>query len=1125
MTDQTAIISDTTCKQQQQLLQQQQQLPQQQQLLQQPQQQQQQQQQQEQQSHDHHVENYHASPVNGSQKDEKGYTVVPASVSFRGVSMKLDLKIDQKTLAAATNFSKVVEEAVSTHLSSSVIPVENNEVGSSLIPHIPPTCTATSAQSYHSVSSFTVMEPANSTKESPICDSSVESSTALLGRSELCEQVNEVCSSTVDASPFCDTACSPIQLELQTKLPHGIMSSYMKSPDDTPPASSEEQNRIASHSMVKEELTDLVTNTAAPDNIYLTPCASTSSAEVDAAAFSPLLAKRRKEKSTTASHLCEQIDAEKGQACSSFIVSLNSQKCRQRAIVNYRYCIRHILLDPEAPYIQCQHQRKRDTNLLCTNAVRKDKGTIYCSTHLIMNGLMEPRKKKAKTGAVIVESTELTSSCNNNIWNRSAITGKSSLTTALSPALVDTYEEMNCMCCFEVLSTSRTVEQTCIRNDGVVYNNVLNSAVIAVDSVTNKRTVYHFSKTSVASTLPIEGGIVTVATESRNEVTTAYDDSISIEDDEYTGLPKLPVHKTIMSLPVTSSYGGVRSTYDCPVQATTSQVVRRNLPQLYPRTASQVVTPTIIKTRDGVQIPCSQSTMVKQRVTANLSKQHPQLAAKLLQAPASTAGQSVISSLSGASIRSNFAKSIIPPSLLVSEPRNLLPSTAPRLSSHQEPPRFYKTPDDDKIKSAIKQEKSDIPQKPKVIQLKQKRRRMKMTGIYRKIPQVDQMCRVLEDQDFDRTDLFPRGLEPSDDEDEENDYLDLRWSEMACNAVSDPAPQGALQVYLVKKQIRLDKNALMKEAVTNAPIMHACKQYPNSVGAALADRASNYGTAASAAFNQKKCTITILKGGSPPVQCTNNCLPFSNHCAQHISYNLNQKLFSYCAEPCCSQPVLCVDAPKTLKLCVHHYELRKKKKAEEELARGNAHQSWKQQTSICYVQQQPMQPYEDDIRMNIQHSHYQSQDIATDRIDSVGVSDFCELEMGSASSGNESDVYLASFAKDLEFNFDGREINDMLANFNVADGESADILHDQPFSDGVKDEFLQLPTEFNEMAGGHNWLDVEQFLISEGVDLSSSSQSSSISAVSVPQPLSLANDNGVTFCEFSSSSSSHQPRN
>ncbi|KAM3724106.1 INO80 complex subunit [Dirofilaria immitis] len=1078
MTDQANILSDIPCKQQQQLLQQQQQLPQQQQLLQQPQQhQQQQQQQQEQQSYDYHVENYHASSADGVQKDEKGYTVVPASVSFRGVSMKLDLKIDQKTLAAATNFSKAVEEAVSTHLSSSVIPMENDEVDSSLISHIPPTSTTTT-HSYHSISSFTAMEPANSTKESPICDSSVESSTAFLGRNELCEQVNEVCSSTVDASPFCDTACSPIQLELQTKLPHGIMNNYIKSPDDTPPASSGEQNRIASHSSIKEELTNLAVAPNGPDNIYLTPCASTSSAEVDGTAFSPLLAKRRKEKSTTASHLCEQIDPEKGQ-------------CRQRAIVNYRYCIRHILLDPEAPYIQCQHQRKpkskKDTNLLCTNAVRKDKGTIYCSTHLIMNGLMEPRKKKAKTGAVIVESTELTSSCNSSVWNRSAIARKSNLAATLSPSLVNAYEEINC--------TSRSMEQTCIRSDGVVYNNVLNSAVIAVDSVTNKRTVYHFSKTSGADTLPMKGDIVTMATESKNEMTAAYDDGISIEDDEYTGLPKLPVHKTIMPLPVTSSYGGVGSTYECPMQATTSQVVGRNLPQLYSRTPSQTITPSIAKTHDGVQIQCSQPTIVKQRVTANLSKQHPQLAAKLLQAPASAVSQNVVSSIPGAPIRSNFAKSIVPPSLLVSEPRNLLPSTAPRLASHQGPPRFYKAPDDDKTKSIIKQEKNDVPQKAKVIQLKQKRRRMKMTGIYRKIPQVDQMCRVLEDQDFDRTDLFPRGLEPSDDEDEESDYLDLRWSEMACNSVSDPAPQGALQVYLVKKQIRLDKNALMKEAVTNAPIMHACKQYPNSVAAALADRASNYGNAASAVFNQKKCTITILKGGSPPVQCTNNCLPFSNHCAQHISYNLNQKLFSYCAEPCCSQPVLCVDAPKTLKLCVYHYELRKKKKVEE--ARENAHQSWKQQTSICYVQQQPMQQYDDDIRMNIQHSHYQSQDIGVDRLNSVGVGEFCELEMGSASSGNESDVYLASFAKDLEFNFDGREINDMLANFNVTDGENTDILHDQPFADGVKDEFLQLPTEFNEIAGGHNWLDVEQFLISEGVDLSSSSQSSSVSAVSL----------------------------
>lgn len=125
---------------------------------------------------------------------------------------------------------------------------------------------------------------------------------------------------------------------------------------------------IASHSLVKEELTNLVVSTAAPENIYLTPCASTSSAEIDAPAYSPLVAKRRKEKSTTASHLCEQIDPEKGQVCFLFIFCSNVQKDLKKGI-HFLLCFIKLFSVSTASYCKL--------SLLYSSYTSRSRSTLY----------------------------------------------------------------------------------------------------------------------------------------------------------------------------------------------------------------------------------------------------------------------------------------------------------------------------------------------------------------------------------------------------------------------------------------------------------------------------------------------------------------------------------------------------------------------------------------------------------------------------------------------------------------------------------------------------------------------------------------------------------------------------
>ncbi|CAI4221068.1 unnamed protein product [Auanema sp. JU1783] len=109
---------------------------------------------------------------------------------------------------------------------------------------------------------------------------------------------------------------------------------------------------------------------------------STSSSNIPSFAIATNLSNN----TPTTSTVCEHNDNKTG------------LKCKQRAILCYRYCIRHILWDPRAPYTQCEHlcrpRNKKSEVSRCTNAVRNDSGEVLCSTHLIMYGMKNVRKKK-----------------------------------------------------------------------------------------------------------------------------------------------------------------------------------------------------------------------------------------------------------------------------------------------------------------------------------------------------------------------------------------------------------------------------------------------------------------------------------------------------------------------------------------------------------------------------------------------------------------------------------------------------------------------------------------------------------------------------------------------------------
>ena len=254
----------------------------------------------------------------------------------------------------------------------------------------------------------------------------------------------------------------------------------------------------------------------------------------------------------------------------------------------------------------------------------------------------------------------------------------------------------------------------------------------------------------------------------------------------------------------------------------------------------------------------------------------------------------------------------------------------------ERPPKYLKPQinlDDDESEDEEKQMKKEYGsrketklKRDKMICLRQKRQRIRIGGSFRTIPAVDEMARVMEDHDFDKTDLFPLGLEPSDDEitsDEEMLELGPKWWP------STASPRNtALEVYLQKKVLKLEKAKLIKSAMITAPLMHSAKVYPNSSGAALRTRDhynKGFNLPQTKPFRERRCyhMQSMVSDGQitrRSTRCPKPCLPRTNHCADHILYNIDQKLFVYCSREGCSRSTLPSEAMLTDGLCRHHFE-------------------------------------------------------------------------------------------------------------------------------------------------------------------------------------------------------------
>ncbi|KAI6173292.1 KAT8 regulatory NSL complex subunit 2 [Aphelenchoides besseyi] len=695
-----------------------------------------------------------------------------------------------------------------------------------------------------------------------------------------------------------------------------------------------------------------------------------------------------RKKSKPRSQVCEFLDSDKEQV-----------QCKQRAIVSYRFCIRHILADPNAPYKRCAEMIKsKSMKQQCTNAIKKDAATPYCSTHLIMRGEKKPKRKKKPEDAVTADGVGPASQSN---------TQDSSSVADDEPATNVSDVDFN--------DFGKSPREMMANND------------FTIPPLTNGlRPPEHPNENLLLH--PQHQVPVTTTPTSLDSTSTSYHERIrspgGLLNKQLQQEVIIPLENGTVGQPVVIPLQNPQFLTHY-VQRTSTKTEIFDSPD-YPvnGTANKLHRPII----DGVE-------RVEMGPTNFVAFPRPEFA--------------------------DLPDRQLKPTI------HILPLKSPlEFIDRHPPPVFYdvnsiraddETTEIEKLKRDYLNNGNDntTRKKSSVIKLRQKRRRIRTDGKFRAIPAVDAMCQLIEDYDFDGTDLFPLGLEPSDDEESSDD--ELTFSHLPRVTVNPNDMRASrLELYLMKKRLRRESEKLQRNAKLSLAVMHATRSCPDSVGAAfrmrkLYRRRRNL-NGLSSALNQ--CFHIDRDTHS---RCSNICVPRSTMCVDHIAFSVDQRAFSFCTTPCCGRPVSKLNAIVFKGMCEEHYNGNHMRQTQNEvISNGHLHRLPIATPALTTT--------------IVEHNHVSTEVVAPDNYADHQLMNSITMDDFNLTDVVEGDVSLASVANELMFEPSMLDLLQTADESGAVDGANND-LEDTEGLHGIEDE--------------ESWADIGEFLRSEGFGHSS----------------------------------------